>query len=71
MQNRRSWTTQEAKALHTSQLIVGVIKIPTCRRRENPLSKVAAAARATTLLEQCNELDYAPRDLMRRTNMVQ
>lgn len=33
--------------------------------------KVAAAARATTVLKQCNELDYAPRDLMRRANVAQ
>lgn len=53
-----------------SQLISGDFNIRACRRREDPLSKVAAAARATTVLKQCNELDYAPRDLMRRTNVA-
>ena len=47
------------------------IDISACRQRDNPLSNATGAARTTPVLKQCNELDYAPRDRMCRTNVAQ
>lgn len=71
MQSYRSRTVQEAETLHTSQLISGDINPRACRRRDSPLSEGPAAARAAIALKLCNDLDHAPRDLLRRTNVAQ
>lgn len=46
-------------------------EVAACPRCDTPLSKVAAAARSTTVMMQCNELEYAPRDLIHQANVAQ
>jgi hypothetical protein len=70
MQKHHSPAAQEAKTLHTGHLIPKVLKPRHAEDVTIRCQKAAAGARATTVLKQCNGLDYAPRDLMRRTNVA-
>jgi hypothetical protein len=63
MQNTRSWAVQEAKALHRTTLEVRHADNAVVRCQNSLLALVQLP------LKQCNGLDYAPRDLMRRTNV--